>query len=39
MYKPVKREKDRWWEARDPRGERVCVTVKRGAAEVVRLAP
>ena len=36
-YKVVKREKDRWWEVRDPRGELVCVTVyKRGADEVVR---
>jgi hypothetical protein len=36
-YKVVKREKDRWWEVRDPRGELVCVTVyKRGAVEVVR---
>jgi hypothetical protein len=33
----VKREKDRWWEVRDPRGEPVCVTVyERGAVEVVR---
>jgi hypothetical protein len=31
-YKVVKREKDRWWKVRDPRGELVCVTVyKRGA--------
>ena len=36
-YKAVEREKDRWWQARDPRGELVCVTVyKRGAVEVVR---
>ena len=36
-YKVRKREKDRWWEVRDPRGELVCVTVyKRGAVEVVR---
>ena len=36
-YKVVKREKDRWWEVRDPRGELVCVTVyKRGAVEVAR---
>jgi hypothetical protein len=36
-YRVVKREKDRWWEVRDPRGELVCVTVyKRGAVEVVR---
>ncbi len=36
-YKVVKREKDRWWEVRDPRGELVCETVyKRGAVEVVR---
>jgi hypothetical protein len=36
-YKVVKREKDRWWEVRDPRGELVCVTVyKLGAVEVVR---
>ena len=36
-YKVVKREKDRWWEVRDPTGELVCVTVyKRGAVEVVR---
>jgi hypothetical protein len=36
-YKVIKREKDRWWEVRDPRGELVCVTVyKRGAVEVVR---
>ncbi len=36
-YKVVKREKDRWWEVRDPKGELVCVTVyKRGAVEVVR---
>jgi hypothetical protein len=36
-YKVVKREKDRWWEVRDLRGELVCVTVyKRGAVEVVR---
>jgi hypothetical protein len=36
-YNVVKREKDRWWEVRDPRGELVCVTVyKRGAVEVVR---
>ena len=35
--KVVKREKDRWWEVRDPKGELVCVTdYKRGAAEVVR---
>jgi hypothetical protein len=33
----VKREKDRWWEVRDPQDELVCVTVyKRGAVEVVR---
>ncbi len=33
-YKVVKREKDRWWEVRDPRGELVCVTVyKRGAVD------
>jgi hypothetical protein len=36
-YKVVKREKDRWWEVRDPWDELVCVTVyKRGAVEVVR---
>lgn len=36
-YKVVKREKDRWWEVRDPQDELVCVTVyKRGAMEVVR---
>jgi hypothetical protein len=36
-YKVVKREKDRWWEVRDPQDELVCVTVyKRGAVEVVR---
>ena len=36
-YKPVTREKDRWWEVRDPRGKLVCVTVyKRGAVEVVQ---
>jgi hypothetical protein len=36
-YKVVKREKDRWWEVRDPRGGLACVTVyKRGAVEVVR---
>ncbi|MCA1790829.1 MAG: hypothetical protein LC667_13510 [Thioalkalivibrio sp.] len=36
-YKVVKREKDRWWEERDPQDELVCVTVyKRGAVEVVR---
>jgi len=35
--KVFEREKDRWWEVRDPRGELVCVTVyKRGAVEVVR---
>ncbi|HYW10459.1 MAG TPA: hypothetical protein VE871_00850 [Longimicrobium sp.] len=33
----VKRETDRRWEARAPRGVLVCVTVyKRGAVEVVR---
>jgi hypothetical protein len=37
VYEVVKREKDRWWEVRDPRGELVCVTLyKRGAVEVVR---
>ncbi len=36
-YTVVKREKDRWWEVRDPHDELVCVTVyKRGAVEVVR---
>ena len=36
-YKVVKREKDRWWEVRDPRGEPACATVyKPGAVEVVR---
>jgi hypothetical protein len=36
-YTIVKREKDRWWEVRDPQDELVCVTVyKRGAVEVVR---
>ena len=36
-YKVVKREKDRWWEVRDPQDELVCVTVyKRGAVEVVQ---
>jgi hypothetical protein len=36
-YTVVKRERDRWWEVRDPKGELVCVTVyKRGAVEVVR---
>jgi hypothetical protein len=36
-YKVGKRENDRWWEVRDPRGELVCVTVyTRGAVEVVR---
>jgi hypothetical protein len=36
-YKVIKREKDRWWEVRDTRGELVCVTVyKRGAMEVAR---
>jgi len=36
-YTVVKREKKRWWEVRDPKGELVCVTVyKRGAVEVVR---
>ena len=25
-YKVVKREKDRWWEVRDPQDELVCVT-------------
>jgi hypothetical protein len=33
----VKRSHDRWWEARDPKGELVCVPVyKRGAVAVVR---
>jgi hypothetical protein len=33
-YTVVKREKDRWWEVRDPQDELVCVTVsKRGAVE------
>ncbi len=37
VYTVIKREKDRWWEVRDPRGELVCVTVyKRGAVEVAR---
>lgn len=36
-YKVVKREKDRWWEVRDPQDALVCVTAyKRGAVEVVR---
>jgi hypothetical protein len=36
-YKVVKREKDRWWEVRDPQDELVCVTCyKRGAVEVAR---
>ena len=36
-YRVVKREKDRWWEVRDPQDELVCVTVyKCGAVEVVR---
>ena len=36
-FKVVEREKDRWWEVRDPQDELVCVTVyKRGAVEVVR---
>jgi hypothetical protein len=36
-YKVVKREKDRWWEVRDPQDELVCVTVSmHGAVEVVR---
>jgi hypothetical protein len=37
LYKVIKREKDRWWEVRDPQDELVGVTVyKRGAIEVVR---
>lgn len=36
----VKREKDRWWEVRDPQNELMCMTVyERGAVEIVhRLA-
>jgi hypothetical protein len=36
-YTVVKREKDRWWEMRDPPGELVCVTAyKRDVVEVMR---
>ncbi|HEY0022259.1 MAG TPA: hypothetical protein VGB24_05095 [Longimicrobium sp.] len=37
MYNVVKREKHRWGEVRDSRGELVCVAVyKRAAVEVVQ---
>ena len=37
--KAVEREKDRWREVRDPRGELVCATFyERGVVEVVRPA-
>lgn len=38
-YTIVKQKHSRWWEARDPNNELVCLTVyRKGAREVVRLA-